>query len=352
MWVFALFGLTVAISLPDKARILTQKTDLDGVIALNTSEYDYFVVSTPRPYALIVLFTADLPKQKCRNCLEIAHSFRSVAYSYANSPFRPPISEENCENSVFFAKIDSKSDSLGLFEAHGFLSLPVLAVTRPFSVLCNATNCVIPKADVLELAFSAISTQKLLEFVNSRTGQSIKLIYSPYETAMELFRWLGMVVCVAFGLITLRKTIIEPKFMIFVSILVYFLCISGTIYILLHKPPLFGLKGSGKYLHSSVISTQARHQYIAEGYYTGFMALLGALCLVLLNCLDSVGSGYLLDSFSLRFRAYTAISAFLLAIYQLDCMYRAKASWYFPRFFWPPDHYLSGPLTGDQGNSF
>ena len=292
MWVFALFGLVAATPNPDKTAILTQRTDLDGVIVLNTSEYDYFVVSPPRPYTLIVLFTADLPKQKCPNCKEIANIFRSIAYSYANSHFSPRNQTDTPETPVFFAKMDSNSDSLQLFQAHSFLSLPVLAVTHPYSVLLNDIRYEIPKADVWEVAFTSISSKKLLDFVNSRTGHSIELISSPYEAILGVSKWLGVAICLAFVLITMRKPISSPKFMVFVAILVYFMCVSGSIYLVLNGSPLLGgRKGSPEYIHKHVNCSQVRHQYIAEGYYTGLMVLLGALGLVLLNSLDSGGNG-------------------------------------------------------------
>lgn len=54
----------------------------------------------------------------------------------------------------------------------------------------------------------------------------------------------------------------------------------------------------------------------------------------------------------MRVASYLAIAFLFFTMYELDTIYKFKASWYFRDFFYPPRYYTRGPLINDQGSSF
>ena len=57
-------------------------TSRGNVITLDDSTYEYYAVNSPRPYSLVVFFTAAHPKFKCSICKSLDKNLQAVAQAY------------------------------------------------------------------------------------------------------------------------------------------------------------------------------------------------------------------------------------------------------------------------------
>lgn len=149
----------------------------DGLIHLNATGYEYYVLDYPRPYTLVVIFNADPKKYKCGPCEEIQHIMHQVIYSYKESagelPYTSP--EGIKSRAVFFAEIDYKPENQALFKRHGFASVPNLLVTHPKSISLEGENYHFKREDAWEFhTGSEILPHKVLEFINNRASRNVR----------------------------------------------------------------------------------------------------------------------------------------------------------------------------------
>jgi len=54
----------------------------NGLIRLNATGYEHFVVDYPRPYTMVILFSAEPDKFKCATCDELLEYLEMIIYSY------------------------------------------------------------------------------------------------------------------------------------------------------------------------------------------------------------------------------------------------------------------------------
>lgn len=67
-------------------RLLKKKSSLaHGIVNLKTTSYNEYVLSTPRPYHLFVLYTATPSQYKCDVCVKVAPEFELLSASYEGS---------------------------------------------------------------------------------------------------------------------------------------------------------------------------------------------------------------------------------------------------------------------------
>lgn len=275
----------------EKAQVLRQLSEesSDGLIRLNATGYDHYVVDYPRPYTLVVLFTADNNKYKCKICTELKETLDNVIYSYlesgANFPYKSPTGVRS--RAVFFAVMEYGLDTQDLFVRHGFKSVPVLFATHPKSVVFDGNRYHLPREDVWEFhQGSEIYEHKILEFLNNRSRRDVEIKTPPIQSFLMLLNSAFCLGAVMFGLYKARSIILSPYVWFITAMLVYYFCISGVVYDIIHKTPMTGRNqktGAVEYVHSGVSSKQQRSQYAAEGFLMGFCATLSALCLIALR---------------------------------------------------------------------
>lgn len=345
----ATLSLCLSASTSEKSDELRQLSAISesNIIVLNATGYQHYVVDYPRPYTLVVLFTADAEKYKCNTCAEISEMMKTVVYSYrearAEYPYTSPTGQRS--RAVFFAVLEYSQVNQELYMQHGLQSVPNLLITHPKSVFYDGSRFHFPKDDMWEFSLSSeIPVHKLLDFINSRTNRSIDLKFTALQILSGLTKWCVLITVLTTVFYKLKTLIASPYVLFLLGLVVYFLCVSGTIYIILNGVPMTGGGKSGGF---ELIHRGQRSQYGAEGYLIGFLICLGALCLIFVNNLSKVES-----VFTVRLAAYVALGFLLFVLYELDTIYKFKASWYFRDFFIPPKFYTKGPLINDQGSSF
>lgn len=96
-----------------------------NVITLDDSTYNYYAVSKPRPYALIVLLTTTHPKFKCGICKQLDSELVLLASTYFKQ-----LKAQQEEPKVFFLRLDYES-SQKVFQNYEVSSVPLLFFVSP-----------------------------------------------------------------------------------------------------------------------------------------------------------------------------------------------------------------------------
>jgi len=147
---------------------------------------------------------------------------------------------------------------------------------------------------------------------------------------------------IAFIVYKLRKLFLVPWVWMIGSMLIYFICLSGVIYDIIHGVPMVGQNQKGQI---EIIHTGQRSQYMAEGFIMGFLITLGGLGIVVLNLISKMQPS------RIRVIGGLTLMAVIYACVTVYKVYQMKAKWYGPGFY-PPDGYTRGALMRDQGYSF
>lgn len=327
----------------DSLRILSANTD--GFVKFTTTDYMKYVVDYPRPYTLVIYFTVDSSKMSCIQCEEIKELLEQVKYSYslakADLPGEGPLGKSRA---VFFAVVEYSAETYELFTRHSFASVPVLLVTHPKSVSFSENTFSFPKEDFWESNTAAeIHAQQLLDFVNNRAKRTIELATPPLQALWSLLSSIaGLIALVIVG-VFLKKVFLIPHVWFSVAILVYFICISGTVYNIIHHTPIVGYNSETRVIE--FIHSGQRNQYAGEGYLMGLTICIGGFGMILLNLGEGAKTG------ALRVLGLVGLFLTIGSVYQIYIIYQLKANWY-GIYFYPPSHYISGPLRNDQGISF
>lgn len=126
------------------------------------------------------------------------------------------------------------------------------------------------------------------------------------------------------------------------SILIYITCCSGVIYDILHDVPFVGRdRNTGEVM---VFAEGNRQQYGAEGLVVSLMiSFIGILFVSI------IVMGQKLDKKYSFIGGVAALVLIFMLVNSLEGIYKSK-SWYGPSFR-PPEGYLTGPITRDQGNN-
>lgn len=126
------------------------------------------------------------------------------------------------------------------------------------------------------------------------------------------------------------------------SLLIYITCVSGVIYDILHDVPFVGRdRNTGEVV---IFAEGNREQYGAEGLVISTMIVFIGILFV-----SIIVMGQKLDR---KISLPGSMIALLLIYYlvaSLESVYKSKG-WYGPSFS-PPEGYLTGPITRDQGNN-
>ena len=328
----------------DKLRVLSSESG--GMINFNAETFTHYVLEQPRPYTVVVLFTTTAAKYKCVSCDEISHMLQQVAYSYREGGGeQPSVSATGLKSrAVFFGVLEYGQDSHSLYQKFGFVSVPNILVTHPKSVLDEGTKFSLHREDLWEFnQASEVHTQKILEFINSRTSRQMEIRTSTLEAVVSLVYSLGFIAGFCALAYALRKVLLIPHVWWAGGMLVYFTCMAGVVYDIIHGVPWVGTNQKGE---PEFINTGQRSQYGLEGFLMSFVICLGGLAVVGINLSAKLSNPWYTraaGTFCLLVLMYTAFRAVQI--------YKVKSSWYNPGMA-PPSHYIKGPLIRDQGNSF
>ena len=116
----------------DALRKMTLEAE-KGLITLNSQTFKEYVMTHPRPYDIVILFTL---KRKCNLCERVKNEFIQVSDSYRDeNGFKPDMI--NRKRAVFFAIIYYGDDTSSIFKSLKFLSLTTILYTTPQNIQIN-----------------------------------------------------------------------------------------------------------------------------------------------------------------------------------------------------------------------
>ena len=328
----------------DKLRALSDR--FDGLIEFTPESFNHFILESPRPYTVVVLFTTSASKYKCTSCDEIQGMVHQVAYSYKVIGGENPSVSATGQKSraVFFGKLEYSPQTHPIYQKFGFISVPNILVTQPKSILDEGDKLTVRKEDLWEFNMGTeVFTQKILDFINGRTFKSVEIKVSTFEAIASLIYSLALIGTLCSVGYFLRRLLLIPYVWFGGSLLVYFICMAGVVYDIIHGVPWVGSNDKGE---PEFINSGQRSQYGLEGFLMSFIICIGGLALVLISAAAKLNNHW-----HVRGAGIFGIIVLLYSIYRIIQIYRVKASWYNPGMN-PPSHYMKGPLINDQGNSF
>ena len=116
----------------DKLRELTLSSDR-GLIVLNAQTYKEYVMSHPRPYDIVILYTLS---RKCTLCERVLNEFIQVSDSFRDSNgFKPDMISR--KRAVFFAVLYYSEDTMPIFKSLKFPSMTNILYTTPHNIQFN-----------------------------------------------------------------------------------------------------------------------------------------------------------------------------------------------------------------------
>ena len=328
----------------DKLRELTLSSDR-GLIELNDEMYKEYVMSHPRPYDIIILYTL---KRKCNLCERVLNEFIQVSDSFRDANgFKPDMISR--KRAVFFAVLYYSEDTMSIFKSLKFPSMTNILYTSPQNIQFN--NLGEPYIEYDEdyvISYNERSDKiyalKMMEFANAKSQRKFPLKKNPIEFLVYFLLFVGMIF---FGFSVYKNCkpiLLSPILWVSGSMLVLVICMGGVVYNILHGTPFAKFDRDGNIVE--FIHTGQRSQYAGEGVLMSSLFVLGGTILYSFVWLNRI-QGYTQH----KFASFAAIIFIILDMQIIFSIYRIKARWYYPTFL-PPGHYVSGPLINDQGNSF
>lgn len=160
-------------TLEQNVQRLTELTENDSVIKLDSLMFREFVQSNIRNYSIVLLFT-DIDDGSCPICPLMVREFQVVADSYraVSSTF---------SNKLFFALIDNE-DNDNILQFYQIESIPTL-MHFPQHVSSNQDE------DILKIQPMGISAEFIAKWINDRTGIDIVV-----QKPSELFENVALIV--------------------------------------------------------------------------------------------------------------------------------------------------------------
>ena len=328
----------------DKLRELTLSSDR-GLIELNSEMYKEYVMTHPRPYDIVILYTL---KRKCSLCERVINEFIQVSDSFRDANgFKPDMITR--KRAVFFAILYYSEETMPIFKSLKFPSLTNILYTSPQNIqFNNLGEPYIQYDEDYVISYNERSDKiyalKMMEFANAKSQRKFPLKKNPIEFLIYFLLFVGLIF---FGFSFYRNCkpiLLSPILWVAGSMFILIVCMGGIVYNVLHGTPFAKYDRDGNIVE--FIHTGQRSQYAGEGVLMSSLFVLGGTILYSFVWLNRI-QGYTYH----KFASFAAIIFILLDMQIIFSIYRIKARWYYPTFL-PPGHYVSGPLINDQGNSF
>ena len=333
---FALLALVEFICALDsgslgKVNRLNELSSKSEVIQLTQKTFYEFALKQPRNYNFVILFIA--VRRETQAYGKILDSFIKVAESYKASQLKN-------NHKVFFAVYEYNKESEGLFRHLGFTQFSCLLLTRPEFKL-EDEKFIYPIEDLMKISNPAeAEALAIVKFLNYRLGEKVELQESMAEAL--LFVGFLFIACISFAafVYNLPEFFMDPLIWFVFSIVIYFLSTSGVVYDILKLPALYGSDENGNKI---MINQKQRSQYMIEGFIMSGVSVIAGLCLVGLNTIRTVDG-----QIKLRIYASLLLLSMFYCLMNVKNVYTLKNPWYNPGFS-PPQWYVKGPLSKDQG---
>ena len=302
----------------DKLRELTLSSDR-GLIVLNAQTYKEYVMSHPRPYDIVILYTLS---RKCNLCERVQNEFIQVSDSFRDANgFKPDMISR--KRAVFFAVLYYSEETMSIFKSLKFPSMTNILYTTPHNIQFN--NMGEPYIEYDEdyvISYNERSDKiyalKMMEFANAKSQRKFPLKKNPIEF---LVYFLLFVALIFFGFTVYKNCqpiLLSPILWVIGSMLVVIICMGGIVYNILHGTPFAKYDRDGnivEFIHSG-----QRSQYAGEGVLLSTLFVLGGTTLYSFNWLNRV-RGYGQH----KMASFVAIIFTVLVVRIIFSIYRIKA---------------------------
>ena len=328
----------------DKLRELTLSSDR-GLIVLNAQTYKEYVMSHPRPYDIVILYTLS---RKCNLCERVFNEFIQVSDSFRDSNgFKPDMISR--KRAVFFAVLYYSEETMPIFKSLKFPSMTNILYTTPQNIQFNQMGePYIEYDEDYVISYNERSDKiyalKMMEFANAKSQRKFPLKKNPIEFLIYFILFVCLIFFGFSAYQNFHSLLLSPKLWVIGSMLVVIICMGGIVYNILHSTPFAKYDRDGNIVE--FIHTGQRAQYAGEGVLMSSLFVLGGTLLYSFNWLNMI-KGYSQH----KMISFGVIVFIVLIVRIIFSIYRIKARWYNPTFY-PPGHYVKGPLINDQGNSF
>ncbi|CAD8107191.1 unnamed protein product [Paramecium sonneborni] len=315
----------------------------DGIIELNSTGYFYYTMEFPRPYDIVIYFVAP----SCKLCNDLNEQYQKVAKFYSDSG---ALYKSESKRAVFFATMIFNDKNKQVFEQLGFVSAPNLFVSQPHIVFVPQDERERYLRDMkwsISYTDGTVTAHKFLEFINKRTGRQIDYKASTSEALTVIGILLGALTMGAILFIIGRPLFLNPKLWFIGSIIIFITCLAGVVYNIIHNVPFFTQNNRGGLQWKT---NNGRQQIGFEGLFLSLGMTFTGLTMVLILKLKVLVKHQKLDPLLQRLVYLTLFLCIFLIVQFVEDNYRQKS--HYNPIFWPPRHYIRGPLNKDQGNSF
>lgn len=319
-------------------------------LLLTTEEYKELVLKNKRTYNVALIITAGVGYQ-CTQCNVAVEVFHRLANEYHLRGKMNPIQPDG-RRPTFFVYIDV-SDDRNLIDLHGLTSVPVIAFIQPSDIFNRSTSkpSRTPLPDNIQLTQARkniVFPQLVIDFINTKAGEpDIVIRKTPSElikSTVFLLVLVGTTCVIGYQLLILFNR--YPTLMAIVASIIQILTTSGMCWSVING---FQWVGFDRETGSTVwFSPNRRFQFVAEGLIMSSAIALSGMSLF--------AASYIMKNNTFRIRAISYLACLFLtlcgfflhnAVMTID----AKKQGFSSFSFYPPTHYIKGPLHNDRGNS-
>jgi oligosaccharyltransferase complex subunit gamma len=328
----------------DKLRELTLSSE-HGLIELNAKMYKEYVMSHPRPYDIVILFTQ---KEQCNLCERVLEEFIQVSDSYRDSNgFKPDMISR--KRAVFFAIMYDDKNTKRFFIDLKFNSKVNILYTTPHNLKFNEFGEAYIKYDedyIISYKEKSknIYALKMMEFANAKSQRKFILKKNPYDFLVYFLSFVGLIFIGIFIYKHCRYILLSPILWISCSIFVYLSCVGGVVYNLIRNVPFAEYDKNGNMVR--FFNPKRKGQYAGEGILMSCLFILGGTLLYSLVWVNKI-KGLILKNVL----GYLILIIIVLEFHLIIYLFGFKSAGYKIQFY-PPKKYIKGSFFKEQGNSF
>ena len=286
LYLIYLISLIKAHPKADKLRELTLSSDR-GLIVLNAETYKEYVMSHPRPYDIVILYTLS---RKCNLCERVQNEFIQVSDSFRDANgFKPDMISR--KRAVFFAVLYYSEETMSIFKSLKFPSMTNILYTTPQNIQFN--NLGEPYIEYDEdyvISYNERSDKiyalKMMEFANAKSQRKFPLKKNPIEFLIYFLLFVALIFCGFSVYQNCQPILLSPILWVVASMLVVIICMGGIVYNILHGTPFAKYDRDGNIVE--FIHTGQRAQYAGEGVLMSTLFVVGGTMLYSFNWLKYV----------------------------------------------------------------
>eukprot|EP00331_Platyophrya_macrostoma_P012595 CAMPEP_0176430626 /NCGR_PEP_ID=MMETSP0127-20121128/14357_1 /TAXON_ID=938130 /ORGANISM="Platyophrya macrostoma, Strain WH" /LENGTH=287 /DNA_ID=CAMNT_0017812535 /DNA_START=212 /DNA_END=1075 /DNA_ORIENTATION=- len=279
----------------------------------------------------------------CQLCTELYKEFQSVVQMYHYDDCMEYKTEGDIvHRPVFFGKMSFSESTRSEFMDLGLKSVPDILILKPhFRSLNQDQKKVYFKKYLWQVMPSDghVTATKILDYINQKAERNVVYRESIFGLLLVIAVLSSILAAGIMLFLKFRPFFLNPVVWTLGSYVIYYVCMSGVVFNIIHDTPYSG--GQDWY------AKDGHSQYAFEGYLMSGAILISGLLMLFVHFVGKVSDGS--RTTSLVICSICIIGAFMLMQFT-GAVYQAKTGYYNPRFY-PPAHYIKGSIMKDQGNT-